>query len=126
MTHYLLSVHTAADEARPPMTEEEISKGFEKIGMIEADMRAVGALVFSGRLAQPDTASVVTNARGQISVADGPFVEAKEYLGGFYVIEAADLDEAIDWASRTSEAVGKPIEIWPFQGVALATGTASG
>jgi hypothetical protein len=47
-------------------------------------------------------------------VTDGPFIEAKEQIGGFYIIEAADLDAALEWASKTSDAVGKPIEVRRF------------
>jgi hypothetical protein len=118
MPHYLLSVHTAADAPSPDMTEYEMRRGFEKVATLESEMREADALVFSGRLAQPDSARVVTNARGQISTHDGPFVEAKEYLGGFYIIQAPDLEKAQAWAAMTSEAISKPIEVWPFQAVA--------
>jgi hypothetical protein len=117
MPHYLLSVHTT-DEPAVEMTEEEMRRGFEKVSTLEAEMKAAGALVFSGRLAGPDSASVLTNARGQISTTDGPFMEAKEHIGGFYIIEAPDRDTALDWAAKTSAAIDMPIEVWPFQAVA--------
>lgn len=117
MAHFLLSVHTA-DEPAVEMTEEQIREGFENVATLESEMKAAGALVFSGRLAQPDTAAVLTNARGQISTTDGPFLEAKEHLGGFYIIKAPDRDRALEWAAKTSAAIGMPIEVWPFQDVA--------
>jgi hypothetical protein len=120
MTHFLLSVHTAAagDDATRSMTQDDMNRSSERIATVESEMRAVDALVFSGRLAQPDSARVLTNARGQITTTDGPFMEAKEHLGGFYIIQAADLDQALAWAAKTSEAIGMPIEVWPFQAVA--------
>ena len=51
---------------------------------------------------------------GEVVTTDGPFVESKEHLGGFYVVEAEDLDAALAWASKATAAVGKPIEVWPF------------
>ncbi len=77
-------------------------------------MKAAGALVFSGRLNAPDTATVVRMSGGELLTTDGPFVESKEHLGGFYIIEAGDLDAALVWASKTTAAVGAPIEVRPF------------
>lgn len=70
--------------------------------------------MFSGRLADPDTARVVrSNGRG-ILTTDGPFIEAKEAIGGFYILEADDGDAALDWGSKTSATIGMPIEVRPF------------
>jgi hypothetical protein len=55
-------------------------------------------------------------ADGEVLTTDGPFVESKEHLGGFYVIEAEDLDAALVWASRVTDAIGVPIEVRPFAG----------
>ena len=63
-------------------------------------MKSAGAWVFSGRLHDADTATVVRVANGEILTTDGPFVEAREHLGGFYIIEAADLDAALGWAAK--------------------------
>ena len=71
--------------------------------------------MFSGRLHQPDTATVVRISGGEVVTTDGPFVEAREHLGGFYIIEAEDLDAALAWASKTTAAVRKPIEVRPFR-----------
>ena len=120
MTHYLVSIHAVAGEPREPMTEAEMQQGFAKIATIEADMRAAGAWVFSGRLHGPDTATVVRAGEGEVVTTDGPFVESKEHLAGFYIIEAEDLDHALGWASRTSAAVGAPIEVRPFMDVATS------
>ncbi|MEO7294749.1 MAG: YciI family protein [Candidatus Limnocylindria bacterium] len=118
MTQYLLSVHTAADGAPPSMSDEEMAQGMEPVAALEAEMRDANALVFSGRLAEASSATVVRKANGRVTMTDGPFVEAKEQIAGFYVVDAANLDQAVDWASRTSEAIGMPIEVRPFFAVA--------
>ncbi|MBW3619865.1 MAG: hypothetical protein KY461_06435 [Actinobacteria bacterium] len=82
---------------------------------LEADLQAAGAWMFSGRLAGPDTATVVTATDGGPVVTDGPFAESKEHLAGFYVIAADDRDEAVAWARRVVACVHAPIEVRPFQ-----------
>ena len=67
-----------------------------------------------GRLHDADTATVVRLSGGEVLTTDGPFVEAKEHLGGFYIIEAADLDAALGWASKVTRTISAPIEVWPF------------
>jgi hypothetical protein len=117
MTHYLLSVHTN-DEPAEPMTAEEMHRSQERIGALEAEMKASDALVLSGRLHGPETARVVRVADGEVITTDGPFLEAKEQIGGFYIIEAENLDAALGWASKTSAAINMPIEVRPFFGIA--------
>jgi len=114
MAQYLLSVHSVEGEKREPMTDEEMQAFMRRIGELEADMKSNDALVYSGRLAEPDTATVVRVERGETLTTDGPFAEAKEHLGGFYIINSADLDEALAWASKTSDCIGRPIEVRPF------------
>jgi hypothetical protein len=114
MSQYLLSVHTVDGTSRAPMTEAEMRQLPEKIRQLEEDMNAVGALLFSGRLTDAEAAAVVRHADGEVITTDGPFVEAKEHIAGFYIIQADDLDTALAWAARTTEAVGAPIELRPF------------
>ena len=114
MPQYLLSLHLAEGEQPPPATKEEMELQMKKLGELEADMRAGNTLQFSARLHSPDAATVVRKIDGRRVMTDGPFVESKEHLGGFYIIEAADLDEALDWAERTVDATGMPIEVWPL------------
>ena len=116
MTRYLLSVHSAPAAAREPMTDAEMQHSWQQIQALEAQMRAAGALVMSARLTGPDSASVVRVSKGRAMATDGPFVEAKEHLGGFYLIEAPDLDAAIGWASKTSEIIQEPIEVRALAG----------
>ena len=114
MPQYLLSVHSVEGEVRDPMTDEEMQQSWKQLGVLEEEMKSAGAWVFSGRLHQPDTATVVRVSGGEVVTTDGPFVESKEHLGGFYIIQAADLDAARVWASKVTAAIKVPIEVWPF------------
>jgi hypothetical protein len=120
MTQYLLSVHTgtdggAEDGAEP--SQQAASHQYEQILALEEDMKARGAWLFSGRLTDADVATVVrVSASGDAMTTDGPFVESKEHLAGFYIVEADDLDAALGWATRTAAIIGKPIEVRPFFG----------
>jgi hypothetical protein len=117
MSQYLLSVHSSEDEPRPPMTDEEMRRGFALVDAIEHDMRAANALVFSGRLLEPARARVVRPSRGRVKATDGPYAETKEQIAGFYIVEAADLDAALEWASKVTVAINTPIEVRPFMDV---------
>ncbi len=114
MTHYLLSAHSVEGEVREPMTEAEIRRVIGQVRSLEAEMKSAGAWVFGGRLHEPDTATVVRVSNGEVLTTDGPFAESKEHLGGFYIIEAVDLDAALGWASKVTRIVGAPIEVRPF------------
>jgi hypothetical protein len=116
MTRYMLSVHSVEGEAREPMTDEEMRRSHEQLGSLEAEMRSNGTLVFSGRLSEPDAATVVRVSGGKVLTADGPFAEAREHLGGFYIIDAEDLDAALGWASKVTGAIRTPIEVRAFAG----------
>jgi hypothetical protein len=116
MTHYLLSVHSVEGEIREPMTDQEMQQAHKQLGILEQEMKSAGAWVFSGRLHEPATATVVRMSDGEVVTTDGPFVESKEHLGGFYVIQAADLDAALAWASKVTDAIKAPIEVRPFAG----------
>ena len=114
MTLYMLSVHSCEDAAHQPMTDEEMRQSHQQMGALESDLKSSGAWVFSGRLHESDTATVVRVSDGKVLTTDGPFVESREHLGGFYIIQAEDLDAALAWASRVTAAVGMPIEVRPF------------
>jgi hypothetical protein len=75
---------------------------------------AEGHWVFAGGLAAPNSATVIDNRGDQPMVTDGPFLESKEYLGGFWVIEAADLDVALKLATEGSKACNRKVEVRPF------------
>jgi hypothetical protein len=120
MAHYLLSTHTVAGEAREPMSDDQTRQMMERIGALEEEMKSSGAWVFSARLHEPDTATVVREAGGEVLTTDGPFAESKEHLAGFYIVEAEDLDAALAWASKVTAAIDRPIEVRPFSAVAGA------
>ena len=116
MTRYLLSAHTVQGVAREPMTPEQMQQSMAKIGVLEREMKSGGAWLFSARLHEPETATVVRMSNGQVLTTDGPFAEAKEHLGGFYIIEAPDLDAALRWATKVSATIHAPIEVRPIAG----------
>ena len=115
MAQYLLSLHHVEGEPRPEMTEEEMQQSWKEMQALNEEIRTAGAWVFGGALHAPDTATVVNTTSGDAVTTDGPFVESKEHLAGFYIIDAADLDEALKWASKTSACVKQPIEVRPFR-----------
>jgi hypothetical protein len=114
VAQYLLAVHTAGRESQEPMTEAQMQGMMTRIGELEAEMKKADALVYSGRLSEADAASVVRVKDGETLITDGPFAETKEQLGGFYIVDANDDDEALSWASKTSACIGRPIEVRPF------------
>jgi hypothetical protein len=114
MKRYLLSIYQPQGDPPPPDALEAIMRDVDKL---TDEMRAAGAWVFNGPLHPPSTATVVQAKGSDVLVTDGPFVEGKEYLGGFTVIKAADLDEALDWGRRLASVL-EPlwIEVRPFTG----------
>ena len=111
MPQYMLSVHTSAAERLEPMTDEQIRDGYAKVAGLESQMEADDAFLYSARLGPADEAKVIRRGPGRPKATDGPYVETKEHLGGFYLIEAAGDDAALDWATRVSDAIGEPIEV---------------
>jgi hypothetical protein len=117
MTQYMLSVHSGADTGAPPaepMTPEQMQQSYQQVLALEEEMKAAGAWLFSGRLTEPDLATVVRVPAGGALTTDGPYVESKEHLAGFYLVEAPDLDAALGWATKTSAIIGMPIEVRSF------------
>ena len=122
MPHYMLAAHTREGEPSTTTSEEDRQHSWEQISRLEQEMKSAGVWVFSARLHEPSTATVVKSSNGEVVTTDGPFAESKDHLGGFYLIDAADLDAALGWASKVSEVVGHPIEVRPFAGVAWEPG----
>jgi hypothetical protein len=87
----------------------------ERVMALEAEMDASGAFVFGGALDRPDAATVVRPREDGLVATDGPFIESKEHLGGFYIINADDLDAALAWARKVAKATNHPIEARPFR-----------
>ncbi|MGN6600651.1 MAG: YciI family protein [Actinomycetales bacterium] len=108
---YLVSVlHDSTDLA----TTDEMAAIDEFNDRLMAD----GHWVFAGGLGGPETATVIDNRGGQQVVMDGPYVESKEYLAGFWVLEAPDLDVALKLAAEGSRACNRRVEVRPFLGAA--------
>ena len=105
---YLVSViHDAPDLATP----DEMAA----INAFNDRLQADGHWVFAGGLASPGTATVIDNRGGKALFIDGPFLESKEYLAGFWIIEAPDLDVALRLAAGGSDACNRKVEVRPFQ-----------
>jgi hypothetical protein len=113
MAEYLLSVHMV--EGQAPLSDEEMQQSFKDVDVVNQEMQKAGAWVFAGGLEPAETATVVREDKGQIVTTDGPFVEGKEHIGGFWVIDAANLDEALDWAKKATVACRGAVEVRPFQ-----------
>ncbi|MFM9367764.1 YciI family protein [Streptomyces sp. Da 82-17] len=109
---YLLGIYQPDGEPPAPEILEPIMR---KVAALNEELRAAGAWVFAGGLHAPDTATVVRVRDEEVLTTDGPYVEGKEHLGGFTVIRAADLDEALAWGRRLAEATTLPIEVRPLK-----------
>ena len=121
MSQYLLStyaskgeVHGKQKDHEQSMTPEQMQAFMGRVMALEAEMKASGTFVFTGRLHDPDAATVVRMSDGDVVMTDGPFVESKEHIAGFYIINADDLDDALAWAGKVVDAIDHPIEVTPF------------
>ncbi|HEV2639661.1 MAG TPA: YciI family protein [Actinocrinis sp.] len=115
MSQYLLSVHMVEGASARPAEDNE--KAYAQVDALNAELMEKGAFVFGGGLHAPQTATVVRVSGDEILTTDGPFIEGKEHVGGFWVIEAEDLDAALAWAAKATRACMEPVEVRPFQGL---------
>jgi hypothetical protein len=114
MTQYLLAVH--GDEAAlAGISPDDMQQMYKQVDVFNQELKGAGAWVFAGGLHPSSTATVVRTADGKVVPTDGPYLETKEQLGGFWIIEAPDLDAALAWATKGSQACGAPVEVRPFQ-----------
>ena len=104
---YLVSV---IDDTAGSATPDEMAA----IDEFNDRLRDEGYWVFAGGLGAPSTATVIDNRHGEAVLTDGPFVESKEYLAGFWVIEAPDLDVALELATEGSKCCNRKVEVRPF------------
>jgi hypothetical protein len=120
MTHYLLAVHGPAemDEFGNYDSKEEMEEAFAATGVFNDKLHAEGYWVFGGGLQSASTATVVDGQGEKPVMTDGPYLETKEVIGGFWVIEAPDLDVALKLAAEGSKACRGKVEVRPFQGLA--------
>jgi hypothetical protein len=112
MSYYLLSVVTPTD-GQPP-APEALAKIMENLDRFHEELRSAGAWVFAGGLHAPSTATVVRPQGDEILMTDGPFIEGKEYVGGLCIVNAPDLDAALEWGRKAARATTLPIEVRPF------------
>ena len=95
------------------LSEEERGRLYAEYGTFTNELRDAGALVTADQLQPSTTATLVQVRDGETLTTDGPFAETKEQLGGYYLIEAESLDEAIEWAAKIPSARGGTIEVRP-------------
>jgi len=118
VTYYLLSVHGPAErgEFGAYASQEEMEAAFATTGRFNAKLQDEGYWVFAGGLA-PVASATVVDGRGDAPVATpGPYLSADEAIGGFWVIQAPDLDVALRLAAEGSTACGGLVEVRPFEG----------
>lgn len=112
MTQYLVAIHRPVDY--DPAAAEDDAMGRD-IDALNDEMIAAGIRIFVGGLQSESRAmSVRTQSDGQVLVTDGPYLETKEYIGGFWVLEAADMDEALTWGRKAALACRASVEVRPF------------
>ena len=113
MTQYLLALYKADDDELSPEQVRQVWAGVNALG---DRMKDAGAFVFkSGLEVGAESATVVRQSGGDFLITDGPYVETKEHLAGFWIINAADLDEALEWAKLATVAHRRAIEVRPFE-----------
>jgi hypothetical protein len=117
MARYMMSVFGAAERSDfgDYPSKEAMLQSFADTGSFNEKLEKEGHFVFADGLAEATTATTVDGQGDKPIVTDGPYLEAKEYLGGFWVIEAADLDEALALAAEASKACRGKVEVRPFQ-----------
>lgn len=119
MTHYLMAVWMDETGTQLP-PEEEREASYAATGEFNDRLRERGVFVFAGGLHDASTATVVDGRGASVVTVDGPFSEAKEQLGGFWVVQAPDLDAALALAAEGSRACGARVEVRPFEGIVEA------
>jgi hypothetical protein len=118
MTQYLLAVHSV--EGDPMPSQEQMQRAYKDVDALNGELQSSGVWVFAGGLQPPSSATVVRAQGGQVVTTDGPFAETKEQLGGFWIIDVADLDAALEWARKATVACAAPVEVRPFQEIPAA------
>jgi hypothetical protein len=115
MPQYLISVwHDESYEV--DFSTPEAQARVAQVSAFNTELQRAGAWVFAAGLHPSSSATVVRSAGGQVSMTDGPYAETKEQMGGFWVIEAPDLDAALEWGGKAAAASEGPVEVRPAQG----------
>jgi hypothetical protein len=115
MTQYLVSVWHDEDYELD-FSSDDAQRTVAQVEQFNGELQAAGAWVFAGGLHPASSATVVRPTPTGVTMTDGPYAESKEQIGGFWVIEAPDLDAALDWARRAATACEGAVEVRSFQG----------
>lgn len=115
MKQYLIAIYQPDGVTPPP---DVLDKVMAEIGVLRAELQESGQWVFGNGLHGPESATVLHVREGELFTTDGPYVEGKEHLGGFTIITAPDLDDALRVGRRYAEITKLPIEVRPFHGEA--------
>jgi len=113
MPQYMLSVWFDEPYEDADLSTPENQRQMARTAELTAEMERAGAWVFVAGLTPASSATVVRATDGDVSMTDGPYAETKEQMAGVWVIEAPDLDAALEWAAKASAACGRPIEVRP-------------
>lgn len=112
MAQYLFTLYYE-DQWRP--TQEEFQRSCADVPALDAKMQDAGVFVFHGGLPPQSQTVVRPQSDGDFLITDGPYPETKEHLGGFWIIDVADLDAALDWAKLAAVASRRPVEVAPLE-----------
>ena len=110
MTQYLVAIHHP-DDYDPSLEDAAMIRD---IDALNAEMEAAGVRQFAGGLQGPGAAKSLRTRGGKVIVMDGPYLETKEHIGGFWLLEVADLEEALEWGRKAVVACRAPVEVRPF------------
>jgi hypothetical protein len=111
MAQYLVAIHHPDDFDPSLVTESTV----RDIDVLNEEMEAAGVRMFAGGLAGASNAkSLGAQPNGKVLVTDGPYLETKEHVGGFWILKAANLDEALAWGRKAVLACRAPVEVRPF------------
>jgi hypothetical protein len=112
MTQYLVAIHHPDDYDAAAVEDAAMERD---IDVLNEEMTEAGVRVFVGGLRSPKSAkSLRVKPDGELIITDGPYTETKEHVGGFWVLEAADMDEALEWGRKAAIACRAPVEVRPF------------
>ncbi len=112
MTQYLVAIHHA-DDYEPSLEDEAMHR---EIDALNDEMKAAGVRIFVGGLQHPAAKAKSLRAQpdGKVLITDGPYLESKEHIGGFWVLQADDMDKALEWGRKAALACRAPVEVRQF------------
>src|SRR5262245_34480741 len=112
MKSYLLSIYQPDGPTPPP---DVLQKVMRDVSAFIEETKTAGVWVFNGPLCPPGSATVLRLKGNEVLMTDGPFAEGKEHVGGFVIVNAQDLDAALEWGRKLARIITLPIEVRPFQ-----------